>query len=196
LVQTEPGKTNWRGTGTFGKCVAYYGSNKFAPTYAQTEECKSPQWNKARSDKLTVVERRNGKYGVREYTLNKEYTMKSLMAVGDNTNVYKSSKLIVDPKTNDMAFATSKTVAYLKIKNGITNDGCMIQSQGVKGECASGVGCILDGQDNRDKLNNHYCVADVATNGAGQWSYNIPDTTIVDHTVWFYMGKAYTLPKQ
>jgi len=94
-----------------------------------------------------------------------------------------------------MAFATSKTVAYLKIKNGITNDGCMIQSQGVKGECASGVGCILDGQDNRDRLNNHYCVADVATNGAGQWSYNIPKTMIVDHTVWLYMGPAARLPE-
>ena len=176
-----------RGTGTFGKCVPYYGKTS-KPSDEQTEECKDASWNTARSSVLTFVERRNGKLGIREYTLKKPYTMKELMALSDNTDIYKSSKLIVDPKTNDMTFATTKNIAYLKVKNGINNDGCMIQSQAVKGECASGVGCILDGQDNRDRLNNHYCVADVATNGAGQWSYNVASTTIIDHTVWLYMG--------
>ena len=168
--------------------MAYYGSDS-KPTAAQTEDCKSPLWNTAKSDVLTVVERRAGKYGIREYTLNKAYTMKEIMALGNDANIYKSSKLIKNPGTNEMAFATSKTYAYLKVKNGVTNDGCMIQSQPKYGECASGVGCILDGQDNRDRHNNHYCVADVATNAGSKWKYNVAATTIVDHTVWFYMGK-------
>merc|ERR1719460_1668967 len=65
----------------------------------------------------------------------------------------------------------------------------MIQSQPPYDECGSGVGCVLDGEDNRDRHADHYCVADVATNAGGKWRYSISDTTIVDHTVWFYMGK-------
>ena len=168
--------------------MAYYGSDA-KPTAAQTAECKSPLWNTAKSDVLTVVERRAGKYGIREYTLKQAYTMKEIMALAANTDIYKSSRLIKDPGTNEMAFATSKTIAYLKVKNDITRDGCMIQSQPPYDECGSGVGCILDGEDNRDRHADHYCVADVATNAGGKWGYGTSATTIVDHTVWFYMGK-------
>ena len=115
--------------------------------------------------------------------------MKEIMALGANTDIYKSSRLVKDPVTNEMAFATSKTIAYLKVKNEITHDGCMIQSQPLHRECGSGVGCILDGEDNRDRQGGHYCVADVATNADGKWGYMISDTTIEDHTVWFYMDK-------
>lgn len=189
LVRTDPGKTNWLGTGTFGACQAYFGIGDVGPTTNQVTECKAAAWSSASSDVMTIVEFRAGVWGVREYTLNKEYTMSEMMSLKPGTNIYKSSRLVKDPKTNNMAFATSKNVDYLRIKAGITNDGCMIQSQPVYGECASGVGCILDGQDNRDRLKNHYCVADVATNAIGQWRYNVEATTRLDHTVWLYMGK-------
>lgn len=187
LVKTDPGLSHWLDEGTFGACSAFDGSGDAPPSDAQIEECKSAAWNTARSDTLRAVERRGATIGIRQWTLDKEYTMKELMNLPDDTDVFVSTTLIKDPRTDEMAMATTSDISFLKIKNNRNNDGCMIQTMATHGECAGGVGCILDGEDNRDRHGNHYCVSDIASNANGAWSYSDPRTTFEQHQVWLYM---------